>query len=133
MVRTAKDVPTLLATCCQETEKIKAYTDLGCQVLTLPQSKNGGVDLPALLTELGKQEIDSILVEGGGAIHWSFLEAGLVDKVQAYIAPKLLGGQGAKGPVGGQGFPHPDQAVRLKAPVLTQLGEDLLIESEVEK
>ena len=72
-------------------------------------------------------------MEGGGAIHWSFLEAGLVDKVQAYIAPKLLGGQGAKGPVGGQGFPHPDQAVRLKAPVLTQLGEDLLIESEVEK
>lgn len=133
VVRTAKDVPTLLATCCQETEKIKAYTDLGCQVLPLPQGKNGGVDLPALLTELGKQEIDSILVEGGGAIHWSFLEAGLVDKVQAYIAPKLLGGQGAKGPVGGQGFPHPDQAVRLKAPVLTQLGEDLLIESEVEK
>lgn len=133
VVGTAGEVPTLLATCCQDREKIKTYTDLGCQVLILPQGKHGGVDLSTLLTQLGKQEIDSVLVEGGGAIHWSFLEAGLVDKVQAYIAPKLLGGQGAKGPVGGQGFPHPDQAVRLKSPVLTQLGEDLLIESEVEK
>ena len=42
-----------------------------------------------------------------------------MNKVQAYLAPKILGGQGAKSPVGGQGFPHPDQALRLAPPTLT--------------
>lgn len=133
LVRTAGETPTLLATCCQEAEKIAAYEAAGCQVLVLPRGKAGGVDLSALLTELGKREVDSVLVEGGASMHWSFLEAGLADRVQAYVAPKLLGGQSAKGPVGGQGFPHPDQAVRLKNTVFTLLGEDLLLEGEVEK
>lgn len=133
VVRTAAQTPTLLATCCQDAEKIAAYEAAGCQVLTLPQGAHGGVDLPALLDALGQREVDSILVEGGAAMHWSFLEAGLADRVLAYVAPKLLGGQGAKTPVGGQGFPHPDQAVQLKNTAFTLLGEDLLLEGEVEK
>lgn len=130
-VRTAGEVPTLLATCCREEEKLRPYRESGCDILPLPPGKNGGVDLSALLTALGQREVDSVLVEGGAGIHWSFLEAGLADKVQAYLAPKLLGGQTAKGPIGGRGFPHPDQAVRLTPPVLTRLGEDILLESEV--
>ena len=59
------------------------------------------------------------------------MQAGLVNKVQAYIAPKILGGATAKSPVGGQGFAHPDQALKLNSPVLTRLGQDILIESEV--
>lgn len=133
VVRTASETPTLLATCCQEAEKIAPYEAAGCQVLVLPQGKNGSVDLSALLEALGKQEVDSVLVEGGASMHWSFLEAGLADRVLAYVAPKLLGGQSAKSPVGGQGFPHPDQAVKLKHTAFTPLGEDLLLEGEVEK
>ena len=90
------------------------------------------VDLHALWVILGREGIDSIILEGGSALHWSALEQGLVNKVQAYIAPKLLGGSAAKSPIGGQGFPHPDLAVRLKNPVVTQLGDDFLIESEVD-
>ena len=56
-------------------------------------------------------EVDSVLLEGGAALHWSAVQAGIVNKVQAYLAPKILGGRGQKSPVGGQGSPHPDQAL----------------------
>ena len=59
------------------------------------------------------------------------LESGIVQKVQAYIAPKLFGGQTAKTPVEGAGVPLPDCAFQLKNMVITQLGEDILLESEV--
>lgn len=131
VVQTAAEVPTLLATCSRERARIAKYEKLGCQVLTLPPREDH-VDLAALMEALGKMEVDSVLLEGGATLHWSALEQGLVNKVQAYIAPKLLGGSSAKTPVGGQGFPHPDQAVVLKNPVLTKLGDDFLIESEVD-
>ena len=131
VVQTAAEVPTLIATCSQDTAAIQALKDKGCHVLVLPQA-DGHVDLNALVEILGKNDIDSILLEGGAQLHWSALKAGLVHKVQAYLAPKLLGGETAKSPIGGQGFPTPDEAVILKNPVLTHLGEDLLIESEVD-
>ena len=119
-----------MATCVADPQAKAPYEALGCRVLTLPK-QNGMVDLDALWGALGREGVDSILLEGGSALHWSALEQGLVNKVQAYIAPKLLGGGAAKSPIGGQGFPHPDLAVRLKHPVVTRLGDDFLIESEV--
>lgn len=130
VVQTAQTVPTILATCSEDTDRIAVYKALGCTVLTLP-SQNNQVDLNALFERLGELEIDSVLLEGGAALHWSALRQGLVHKVQAYIAPKLFGGATAKSPIGGQGFPTPDEAVVLKNSVLTRLGEDFLIESEV--
>lgn len=129
VVRTARQTPTCLATCVSQESRLAPYREAGCQVLSLPQS-NGQVSLPALLKALGSQGVDSVLAEGGSALHWSLVRDGLVNRVQAYLAPKILGGQGAKSPVGGQGFPHPDQALRLAPPTLTPLGEDLLWESE---
>ena len=79
----------------------------------------------------GKMGVDSVLLEGGATLHWAAVR-GLVDKVQAYIAPKILGGQGPS-PRWGPGLPHPDQALQLKNPVLTRLGPDFLLESEVAK
>lgn len=129
VVRTARQTPTCLATCVSQESRLAPYREAGCQVLSLPKS-NGQVSLPALLKALGSQGVDSVLAEGGSALHWSLVRDGLVNRVQAYLAPKILGGQGAKSPVGGQGFPHPDQALRLAPPTLTPLGEDLLWESE---
>ena len=71
------------------------------------------------------------LLEGGGSLNWSALESGIVQKVQTYIAPKLFGGEEAKTPVEGKGFPDPASAVLLKNSEITRLGDDLLIESEV--
>ena len=90
------------------------------------------VDLAALMDRLGSENIDSVLLEGGGTLNWSALEQGLVQKVQAYIAPKLFGGGAAKSPVEGLGVETPDQAVRLINTTITPLGDDFLLESEVE-
>ena len=80
---------------------------------------------------LGAQQIDSILLEGGGTLNWAALHSGIVRKVQAYIAPKLLGGWEAKTPVEGQGVSDPADAVLLEHSTVTRLGEDILVESEV--
>ena len=130
IVQTAKDVPTILATCNTDLQAAQPFQDAGCTVLVLPQQK-GHVDLQALMAELGKRQIDSILLEGGGTLNWAALKAGIVNKIQAYIAPKLLGGKDAKSPVEGEGFPSPDEAVMLENSTVTPLGEDLLLEYDV--
>ena len=72
------------------------------------------MDLSALMERLGAAEVDSVLLEGGGTLNWTALESGIVQRVQAYIAPKLFGGAAAKSPVEGLGVELPAQAVRLK-------------------
>lgn len=131
VVQTARDVPTLLATCETDKAKIARYEALGVQVVPLPAAE-GRVSLPALLRYLGQNQVDSVLVEGGGTLHWSMLAEGLVHKVMSYVAPMLLGGAGAVSPVEGAGFPHPDAALRLTAPTVTRLGADFLVEGEVQ-
>ena len=130
VVQTAALNPTLIATASGDRAAIAAYEDKGCQVVTFPK-KGEYVDLTAVMDYLGKQGVDSVLLEGGSGLHWSALEAGLVNKVQAYIAPKLLGGEGARSPVGGRGFPHPNDVVKVENITITQLGPDYLLEGEV--
>lgn len=130
VIKTAGQVRTILATCCRESAGHAPYLAAGCEVAVLPE-RDGHVDLQALMTRLGERGIDSILLEGGGALNWSALRAGIVRKVQAYLAPKLFGGMTAKGPVGGDGVDVPDEGFRLTAPEVTRLGEDLLLESKV--
>lgn len=130
IVRTAQEVPTVLATGPEAAERAAAYAAAGCQVWSLPL-KNGRVDLVALLDRLGTAEIDSVLLEGGGTLNWAMLEAGLVNRIQAYVAPKLFGGAGAKSPVEGLGAALPAQAVRLKDVTVTPIGEDFLLEGAV--
>jgi diaminohydroxyphosphoribosylaminopyrimidine deaminase/5-amino-6-(5-phosphoribosylamino)uracil reductase len=91
----------------------------------------GQIDLEDLMEQLGKQKIDSILLEGGGTLNWSALEKGIVNAVQAYIAPKLFGGKDAKSPVEGRGVALPAEAVQLTNTRITKLGEDFLLEGEI--
>lgn len=130
VVTTARQAPTLLATCCNDADKRAAYEAAGCQVLTGPE-RSGHVGLNWLMDELGRREIDSILLEGGGTLNWAALEQGIVQKVLAYIAPKLSGGREAKTPVEGAGVALMSQAIGLTHSSVTRLGEDFLIESEV--
>ena len=145
IVKTARDVPTILATCETDPARQKPYLDAGCRIVTVPEkppgtagspgkdsTMRGSVDLNILLQKLGSEEkIDSILLEGGASLAWSALESGIVNRVQAYIAPKVFGGTDAKTPVGGTGFDTPDLALTLKNLRLTRLGEDLLIEGDL--
>ena len=131
LVKTARQVPTVVAAARPDPAKKAALEAAGCRVWDLP-GPDGKVDLNALLDRLGAEEIDSVLIEGGGELSWSLLSAGLVQRVQAYVAPKLFGGRDAPSPLGGRGVDLPAQAVRLAGCTVTRLGEDLLIEGEVE-
>ena len=121
---------TILATCCTDQERHKPYLAAGCQILTVP-AKDGHVDLRVLMECLGRRQIDSVLLEGGARLNWSALQDGIVRKVQAYVAPKLFGGDSSPSPIGGAGVAEPDEAFRLSPPSVTMLGEDILLESEV--
>jgi diaminohydroxyphosphoribosylaminopyrimidine deaminase/5-amino-6-(5-phosphoribosylamino)uracil reductase len=98
----------------------------GAEVLELP-SIGGRVALEPLLDGIGRRGVISLLVEGGSETLASFLEAGLVNKVYAYVAPKLLGGRDAAGPFGGSGIPRLADAVRVTEVETVRLDEDLLI------
>ena len=132
LVRTARQMPTILATCCTDPLRCRPYLDAGCQVLQLPGAQ-GHVDLRALLAELGRQQIDSILLEGGATLNGAALEQDLVQRVQAYIAPKLFGGAGAPTPVGGAGIAEVAAAMQLEHLCVQQLGEDILLEGTVKR
>lgn len=130
VVQTAFEAPVILATCCGDKARQEPYERAGCRILTVPE-KNGHTDLSVLMKRLGEEGIDSLLLEGGGTLNWSALKNGIVNKVQAYIGPLLIGGEGAKTPVSGEGYSCLKEAVRLKNTEIIKLGEDFLIESEV--
>jgi len=102
------------------------------ETLILPSSSEGRVEIPSLLDELGRRGILSVLVEGGAEVHASFFAAGLVDKVYAYIAPIVIGGREAPGPVAGDGVHTLREAIRLREVDATRIGDDLLITGYVD-
>ena len=92
VVTDARQVPTILATCCDARDRHLAYENAGCRIVVVDE-KEGHVDLQQLMERLGDEQIDSILLEGGGTLNWAALQSGIVQRVQAYIAPKLFGGE----------------------------------------
>lgn len=131
LAATAGEIPVMLATASRDRARRERYEKAGFQVLESP-GEDGRVDLKRLMEELGRRGIDSVLLEGGAALSWSALRSGIVNRVQAYVSPKILGGETAKGPVGGQGSPSLAEAYRLKDLRVRQLGGDFLIEGEVD-
>jgi diaminohydroxyphosphoribosylaminopyrimidine deaminase/5-amino-6-(5-phosphoribosylamino)uracil reductase len=107
-----------------------AFQKKGIEVLTV-SAQQGRVSLPALLRELGRRGIMSVLVEGGGEINAAMLTAKLVDHVRLYIAPLLLGGQDAKGLIGGNSPARLAKAIRVRRMVLRSLGDDIVVEGEL--
>ena len=99
-------------------------------VIRVPRHENG-VDMAALMDELGKRGITSLLMEGGGTAHAGAFNAGIVDKVVFFIAPKILGGRDAVSPVEGPGFDTIDEAIQLDHMTATPMDQDLLIEAYV--
>jgi diaminohydroxyphosphoribosylaminopyrimidine deaminase/5-amino-6-(5-phosphoribosylamino)uracil reductase len=85
----------------------------------------------AVLADLAELGINDALIEGGASIHGAFIDAGLVDRVQVYVAPLLVGGQAAPGPVAGAGVGTMPEARRLRNVTTRQVGPDLLIEGDI--
>jgi diaminohydroxyphosphoribosylaminopyrimidine deaminase/5-amino-6-(5-phosphoribosylamino)uracil reductase len=116
---------TLLATTDASSPDWRAsITATGAEVCVLPPDTNGHVDLAGLLRLLGEHGVLSLLVEGGGVLHGSFFDAGLVDKVHAIIAPKIAGGSTYPA-VAGAGVARMADAVTLRDVEVLQLGADV--------
>jgi diaminohydroxyphosphoribosylaminopyrimidine deaminase/5-amino-6-(5-phosphoribosylamino)uracil reductase len=82
---------------------------------------------------LGERQIDSVLLEGGGEVNYSAIEAGVVDKVLAFIAPKIIGGREAKTSVGGPGRASMKDAVNLTELEVHRFDEDVMIEAYIRR
>lgn len=113
-------------------EKKKALAQAGAELLELP-SEEGRVDLESLLKALAEREITSVLMEGGGILLGSLFDCRLVDKVIAFIAPIIIGGEEAKTPVAGQGIDKVIDAIKLERIKVEKFGEDLMISGYVKE
>ena len=139
IVKTAKDIPTIVA-CTRiatvdskenadintstRADKIASLQKAGIEVFTTDGDK---VDLKALMTHLAEKKLDSVLIEGGGEINFSALNAGIVNKVYAYIAPQCFGGT-AKSPVGGTGIEKICDSFKFKVTDTKMIDGDVLVE-----
>ena len=127
----ARVLPALIATT-RTAPKRPALERQGGELLRLP-GKNGRVALGALLTELGKRGVVSLLVEGGGEVHGQLLSAGLVDRVALFVAPKLVGSGGV--PLLGSllGPNKMREAFALAGVSTRRLGDDIFVSGRVVK
>lgn len=106
-------------------ERVEALKKAGVEILTA--GKGPHVDLKDMLAQLGGQDISSVFVEGGGRVNFSLLEAGLVDKVHVFLAPKIVGGSEALTPVEGKGFAKLRDAVELERMTTESMNGDILM------
>lgn len=131
LARTARETPLLVAvTAAAPAERRAALAERGAEVLVLP-TREGTVDAAALLRELGARGQRHVLVEGGGGLLASLFAQDLVDRVQVYIAPRILGGREAPGPVGGEGAATVPEGPALESLVARAVGEDVLLEGHL--
>ncbi len=101
-------------------------TGAGAEVIICDDDR-GRVSPASLVRRLVARGVNSALVEGGEALLGSFFDAGLVDRVAASVAPKIIGGRDAKTPVGGRGVGRADDAFVLRELSRRRLGADVVI------
>ncbi len=125
--------PTMVATTTlAPRERREAWRARGAEVVEY-EPEGGGVPLTQLLSDLGKRDMQGVLLEGGPTLAWSMVEDRAVDKVVVYLAPKLIGGQDAPGVLGGRGFAPIAQAMQLSVASFDHVGEDLRVEAHVHR
>jgi len=100
-------------------------------VVTLPADPAGGVSLVELFAFIGKRDVQSVLIEGGPTLAASAVRDGLVDRLTVFLAPKLLGGAGAPGILGGEGLAPVNRAIPLDIVEVGRIGEDVVVQADV--
>ena len=103
-----------------------ALESAGAEVFIAPTG-NGRVNLRALLEELGRREVTSVFVEGGGVLAGSLMDARLVNRVVAFVAPVIIGGDRAPSPIGGQGATLISDTIRLSGVRVERFGADVAV------
>lgn len=115
-----------------ESHKRRALEQAGVRVIQVP-AQAGRTDIETVMRRLGDFNLLSIVVEGGSLANWAVLNAGCVDKVFLYYAPKILGGAESVPLAGGEGYQRLEEAVTLGEYVLHRFGPDFAIEGYVIK
>jgi len=107
-------------------DRLREFEKRGVPVVVLP-ADHGRVGLPDLLRHLGEREAISLLIEGGSSMHGSAFDQRLVDKVVAFVAPRIIGGIEAPGAVGGHGVDALSDAHALRDVEVRSIGPDVMI------
>ena len=127
LIRTSCDVPT--AVTFQQGHDAPDIPD-DIELISLPASGDG-VDLEALLRELGRREMTNVLIEGGGELIGAFHDAGLIDELHVFIAPKLVGGATATSPIAGIGLAQIPKDSDLEDIVVQTVDNDVYLNGRV--
>ncbi len=123
-------VKTLVATICNDLKKIALIQNSGVDVVVLP-AVDGKVSLLELWKELGKRNVQTLLLEGGSTLAEAALQDGLVDRVMIFLSPKLLGGHSGYGIFTGSGCVKMSHAIKLENVTYEQVGDDLKITGDI--
>lgn len=123
LTQTARETPVLLFTS-SDAESSQQLRQLGVEIVS---STAGARDLAAVLDEIGKRELQSLLLEGGGTVAGAFLDARLVNKATFFIAPMIIGGREAAIAVGGTGAEKIADAFQLENVEVVKRGRDIEI------
>jgi diaminohydroxyphosphoribosylaminopyrimidine deaminase/5-amino-6-(5-phosphoribosylamino)uracil reductase len=127
LVRTARATPLLVAAGPQASaQACGRLQDAGCEVWT-SAADGANERLRNLLDELGRRRMTNVLVEGGGQLLGSLLDAGEIDEVHVFIAAKLAGGRDAPTPMGGAGVEQMSLAWQVPAPIVERLDDDVYV------
>jgi diaminohydroxyphosphoribosylaminopyrimidine deaminase/5-amino-6-(5-phosphoribosylamino)uracil reductase len=130
----SQEAPTLVATTDRAPVScMDAWRGTGAEVTVYEEDDEGRVPLRALLSDLGKRDVQSALLEGGPTLAWSAVRAGVVDGLVLFLAPRLLGGASAPGILGGEGLAPVGAAVRVQITSVERVGEDLKVEADVHR
>lgn len=131
IIGSARSVPTLIATTRKaKISRIEETKKRGANVMVSPGG-GGKVNLGWLMSELGKRNVMSVLLEGAGGLAGSAVDAGIVDRVMFFIAPKIVGG--SRSAITGFAVKKMAEALEVKNVVINQIGPDLLIEGDIIK
>lgn len=137
VVTTAKEVATIVATIEPHVEYTRfwneqkaALEEQGVEVVVVKEV-NDRLDLKDLMRQLGERKIDGILLEGGSTLNYAALQAGIVNRIEAYIAPKLFGGAGLYTPVGGEGVEYATEGIECRLLTADKIEEDILLTYDV--
>ena len=124
--------PTLIAT----TERtpgatLSRWAEAGAEVAVIDRDADGAVALRSLIAELGKRDVQGLLVEGGATLAWSAVRDDVVDRIVVYLAPILIGGSNAASVIAGRGFAPLANAASLASLEVTAMGDDLKVVADV--
>ena len=125
--------PTLVATTDRASARTRqGWREAGAEVLVI-ETDAGRVSLPALFADLGKREVQAVLIEGGPTLAWSAIDDDLVDRLVLYLAPRLIGGADAPTVLEGRGFAPVAAALPLVVHSVERVGQDIRVEADVHR